>query len=55
MPGQIPEAMRFVGLTAPGGPEVLQIQQMPTPAPGAHEVLIQVHAAGINRPNRRVG
>ena len=51
MPAQIPATMRFVGLTGPGGPEVLQIQQMPTPTPGAHEVLIQVRAAGINRPD----
>jgi NADPH2:quinone reductase len=51
MPGQIPENMRFVGLTGPGGPEVLEIRAMPTPVPRAHEVLIKVHAAGINRPD----
>jgi NADPH:quinone reductase len=51
MPGQVPETMRFVDVTAPGGPEVLEIRQMPTPLPQAHEVVIQVHAAGINRPD----
>jgi NADPH2:quinone reductase len=51
MTGQIPEKMRFVGLAGPGGPEVLEIRSMPTPAPRAHEVLIKVHAAGINRPD----
>jgi len=43
--------MRFVDPTGPGGPEVLQIGEMPTPRPRAHEVLIKVHAAGINRPD----
>ena len=51
MPNQVPETMRFVGLTGPGAPEVLKIQTMPTPAPREHEVLIKVHAAGINRPD----
>jgi hypothetical protein len=51
MPGQMPATMRFVGLTGPGGPEVLEIRSMPTPVPGAHEVVIKVHAAGINRPD----
>jgi putative PIG3 family NAD(P)H quinone oxidoreductase len=51
MPGQTPENMRFVGVTGPGGPEVLEIRTMPTPVPRAHEVLIKVQAAGINRPD----
>jgi NADPH2:quinone reductase len=51
MPGQMPATMRFVGLAGPGGPEVLEIRTMPTPVPGAHEVVIKVHAAGINRPD----
>lgn len=51
MPGEVPENMRFVGFAGPGGPEVLEIRAMPTPAPRAHEVLIKVHAAGINRPD----
>jgi len=51
MPSGLPENMRFVGLTGPGGPEVLEIRTMPTPVPGAHEVVIKVAAAGINRPD----
>ena len=43
--------MRFVDPTGPGGPEVLQIGEMPTPLPREREVLIRVHAAGINRPD----
>src|SRR5580704_14781427 len=51
MPAEMPEKMRFVGLTEPGGPEVLEIRTMPTPQPRAHEVIIKVAAAGINRPD----
>jgi putative PIG3 family NAD(P)H quinone oxidoreductase len=36
---------------APGGPEVLQLVTRPIPAPGPGEVLIQVAAAGVNRPD----
>jgi NADPH:quinone reductase len=46
-----PKKMRFVDPTGPGGPEVLQISEMPTPLPREREVLIRVHAAGINRPD----
>lgn len=35
----------------PGGPEALQLVTRSRPAPGAGEVLIRVHAAGINRPD----
>jgi NADPH2:quinone reductase len=31
-----------------GGPEVLKIQELPTPKPQAGEVLVRVHAAGVN-------
>lgn len=31
-----------------GGPEVLEIQEIPTPAPGPGEVLVEVYAAGIS-------
>jgi NADPH2:quinone reductase len=51
MPHPVPENMRFVGLTGPGGPEVLELRPMPTPLPGPHEVVIKVDAAGINRPD----
>ena len=51
MPGELPENMRFAGVTGPGGPEVLEIRTMPTPVPRAHEVVIKVAAAGVNRPD----
>ena len=40
--------MRAVVITQTGGPEVLQVQQRPDPQPGRGEVLIDVHAAGVN-------
>ncbi|MGI4878100.1 MAG: NAD(P)H-quinone oxidoreductase [Janthinobacterium lividum] len=35
----------------PGGPEVLVAVTRPVPRPGDGEVLIRVHAAGVNRPD----
>ncbi|WP_444911278.1 NAD(P)H-quinone oxidoreductase [Microbulbifer sp. PAAF003] len=43
--------MRFIDLPTFGGPEVMQLQEMDKPAPGADEVLIRVAAAGVNRPD----
>jgi NADPH:quinone reductase len=43
--------MQAIIITQPGGPEVLQLQERPTPTPAAHEVLIRVKAAGVNRPD----
>lgn len=40
--------MRAMVITKPGGPEVLQIQEVPDPVPGDGEVLIRVRAFGIN-------
>jgi NADPH:quinone reductase-like Zn-dependent oxidoreductase len=40
--------MRAVVITRHGPPEVLAVQQRPDPTPGPGEVLIDVHAAGIN-------
>lgn len=31
-----------------GGPEVLKLEEVPTPKPGKGEVLVRVHAAGVN-------
>lgn len=47
----IPETMRAIAIIRPGGPEVLQPVEMPVPAPGPGEILIQVAAAGVNRPD----
>jgi putative PIG3 family NAD(P)H quinone oxidoreductase len=41
--------MRAVVITEPGGPEVLQVQDVPEPTPRPDEVLVDVVAAGINR------
>ncbi|MGY3087062.1 NADPH2:quinone reductase [Hymenobacter sp. UYAg731] len=43
--------MNAIVIQRAGGPEVLQLQQQPRPQPAAHEVLIRVHAAGVNRPD----
>lgn len=43
--------MRAIEITAPGGPDVLRLVERPRPAPGPGELLIRVHAAGINRPD----
>ena len=47
----IPSAMRAIEISTPGGPEVLRPGQRPVPAPVAGEVLIEVAAAGVNRPD----
>jgi NADPH:quinone reductase len=31
-----------------GGPEVLKLEEVPTPKPSAGEVLVRIHAAGVN-------
>jgi putative PIG3 family NAD(P)H quinone oxidoreductase len=43
--------MRCIEIAGPGGPEVLRLTERPDPVPGAGEVLIAVHAAGVNRPD----
>lgn len=43
--------MRAIEISQPGGPEVLTLCQRPIPQLRAGEVLIKVHAAGINRPD----
>jgi len=43
--------MRYVAISAPGGPEVLHLAEGPPPSPQGAEVLIAVHAAGVNRPD----
>lgn len=46
----IPEMMSVIEITAPGGPNVLQLTTRPIPQPMGNEVLIRIHAAGVNRP-----
>jgi NADPH:quinone reductase len=43
----VPETMLAAAFDHGGGPEVLTIHHPPTPKPGAGQVLIAVHAAGI--------
>jgi NADPH:quinone reductase len=40
--------MRAMVITEPGGPEVLQVQEVTDPVPGEGEVLIRVKAFGVN-------
>jgi NADPH2:quinone reductase len=41
--------MKAVYISEPGGPEMLEIREVPAPVPGHGEVLIDVVAAGLNR------
>lgn len=41
--------MKAVYISEPGGPEVLELREVPAPVPGPGEVLIDVVAAGLNR------
>ncbi|RYD88949.1 MAG: NAD(P)H-quinone oxidoreductase, partial [Sphingobacteriales bacterium] len=43
--------MKAIIITQPGAPEVLQLQQRPVPVIKHDEVLVQVKASGINRPD----
>lgn len=47
----LPATMTAVEIAEPGGPEVLRPCQLPLPVPGPGDVLIQVRAAGVNRPD----
>ncbi|MCV2393383.1 quinone oxidoreductase [Actinotalea sp. M2MS4P-6] len=40
--------MRAVQATAPGGPEVLSVVELPEPQPGAGQVVVRLAAAGLN-------
>ncbi len=47
----LPKEMNVIEIAAPGGPEQLRLAQRPLPQPGEGEVLVRVHAAGVNRPD----
>ena len=43
--------MQVIAITNPGAPDVLRLADADTPTAGAGEVLIRVHASGVNRPD----
>jgi NADPH2:quinone reductase len=47
----IPRTMNAIDPEMPGGPEVLVLVERPVPVPGTGELLIEVAAAGVNRPD----
>ena len=48
---KLPAQMTVVAISKPGGPEVLVPETRAVPKPGPDEILIKVHAAGVNRPD----
>lgn len=42
------ETMKAIQIHAYGGPEVLKYEDLPQPQPKANEILVRVHAAGVN-------
>lgn len=40
--------MKTIVITEAGGPDVLQVQERPTPRPGPGEILVDVQAIGVN-------
>ena len=48
---KLPAQMTVIGISKPGGPEVLLPETRAVPAPGAAEILVKVHTAGVNRPD----
>ena len=43
--------MMAVRMSEPGGPEVLQVQEVRKPQPGPGEVLVRAHTIGLGRPD----
>ncbi|KAA0073683.1 NAD(P)H-quinone oxidoreductase [Tardiphaga sp. P9-11] len=48
---KLPAQMTVVGISKPGGPEVLIPETRSVPKPGPGEILVKVAAAGVNRPD----
>ena len=48
---KLPAQMTVVGISKPGGPEVLLPETRSVPVPGPGEILVKVAAAGVNRPD----
>ncbi|MFG1410180.1 NAD(P)H-quinone oxidoreductase [Xanthobacter sp. VTT E-85241] len=47
----LPTTMRQIRFEGSGGPDVIRIETAPVPAPGPGQVLVEVVAAGVNRPD----
>lgn len=47
----LPQTMRQIRFTRPGGPEVIALETAPLPVPGPGQVLVKVAYAGVNRPD----
>ncbi|MHB1543171.1 MAG: NAD(P)H-quinone oxidoreductase [Gammaproteobacteria bacterium] len=47
----VPDRMTVIRARAAGGPEVLVSDVAPVPKPGPRELLIEIWAAGVNRPD----
>ena len=47
----LPVTQVSIEITHPGGPDVLQPCHRQTPVPNDNQVLIEVAAAGVNRPD----
>jgi putative PIG3 family NAD(P)H quinone oxidoreductase len=47
----VPSQMTVIGISQPGGPDVLKPETRAVPQPGPGELLVKVHAAGVNRPD----
>ena len=45
------DSMRAIAYAGAGGVEVVRLVSRPVPRPGRGEVVVKVHAAGINRPD----
>ena len=48
---KLPAQMTVIGISKPGGPEVLLPETRAVPSPGPGEILVKVEAAGVNRPD----
>ena len=47
----LPTSMTAIAINGKGGPDVLQVRDVPVPEAGPGQVLIKVAASGVNRPD----
>jgi putative PIG3 family NAD(P)H quinone oxidoreductase len=48
---KVPSQMTVIGISKPGGPDVLLAETRAVPVPGPDQILVKVAAAGVNRPD----